>query len=93
VDFDIRYTHRWDGDLRLAVRYLAGMEEDSRDAPYQLVELPGFTTVDIRIGQRFFRGRLETYFGVDNLFDASGEVNLGFPVPGRTFIGGGSIRF
>jgi outer membrane receptor protein involved in Fe transport len=93
IDFEARYHHPWDGDLRLGLRNLRGIEEDSRNAPYALITLPEFTMVDTRIAQRFFDDRLELYFGVDNVFDEEGEVNLGFPLAGRTFLGGGSVRF
>jgi len=92
IDLEVRYAHPWDGDLRLAMRHLRGMEEDSRNTP-ELRTLDAFTTVDTRLAQRFLEDRIELYVGVDNLFDAEGEVNLGFPVPGRTLIGGGSVRF
>jgi outer membrane cobalamin receptor len=93
IDFEARYTHPWNGDLRVGVRYLQGIEQDSRNAPFELKTLDPFTTVDLRVAQRFFRERLELYVGVDNVFDAEGEINLGFPVAGRTLLGGGSIRF
>jgi outer membrane receptor protein involved in Fe transport len=49
--------------------------------------------LDLRVSQRFFDDRLELYAGVDNVTDAEGEVNLGFPLPGRTGILGGSVTF
>lgn len=93
LDFVGRYTHPWDGDVRVAVRYLSGIEQDSRNAPFELKHLDSFTMVDVRIGQRLLEDRFELYFGVDNVFDAEGEINLGFPLPGRTLIGGGTVRF
>lgn len=93
VDFETRFFHPWNGDLRVALRYLDGIEEDSRNAPYEFEDLDDFTTVDLRVAQRFLGGRFELYAGVDNVFDEEGEVNLGFPLPGRTWLGGGSVRF
>ncbi len=93
IDFEARYTHPWNGDLRLGLRHLRGMKEDSRNAPFELRTLGEFTSVDFRVAQRFQGDRLELYVGLDNLFDEEGEVNLGFPIAGRTVLGGGSIRF
>jgi hypothetical protein len=91
VDLDARYYHPWDGDLRVALRYLDGIEEDGD--PPALKQLDDFTAVDLRIAQRFWNDRVEIYAGVDNVFDEEVEVNFGFPLAGRTFLGGGSIRF
>jgi outer membrane cobalamin receptor len=69
------------------------MEEDSRNAPWELIELPAFTTLDLRISQRLFEDHLEVYAGVDNVADVNPELNLGFPLAGRTVILGGSVTF
>lgn len=79
--------------MRLALRHLRGIEQDSRNAPFQLRTLDEFTTVDARVAQRFLDERVELYVGVDNVFDEEGEVNYGFPFAGRTFLGGGRVRF
>jgi outer membrane cobalamin receptor len=92
VDLDVRYTHPWNGDLRVGLRTLDGIEQDSRNAPFEMMDLDGFTTVDARIAQRFFGDHFELYFGVDNVFDEKGEINFGFPLAGRTFLGGGIVR-
>ena len=93
IDFEARYTHPWNGDLRLGLRHLRGIEEDSRNAPFELQTLGEFTTVDVRVAQRLMGDRFELYVGLDNLFDEEGAANLGFPIAGRTVLGGGSFRF
>jgi outer membrane cobalamin receptor len=93
IDFTAQYEHPWDGSLRVGVRHIKGIQADSRNSPYTLKTIGAFTTVDARIGQNFWQDRVELYVGVDNIFDAEGEVNVGFPNPGRTVLGGGSVRF
>jgi outer membrane cobalamin receptor len=93
VDGEARYEHPWHGDLRVGVRHIAGIEQDSRNAPFVLMDLDDFTTVDVRIAQRLFEDHFEVYAGVDDVFDEQGEINFGFPMPGRTVVVGGSVRF
>ncbi|HKK53402.1 MAG TPA: hypothetical protein VKA74_17515, partial [Myxococcota bacterium] len=93
IDFEARYTHPWNGDLRVGVRHLRGIEEDSRNAPFELRTLGAFTMVDVRVAQRFDGDRFELYVGVDDLLDSEGEINLGFPLAGRTVLGGAVVRF
>jgi iron complex outermembrane receptor protein len=92
IDSEVRYDHPWHGYVRVALRYLRGIEQDSRNEPYELMTLDDFTTVDAHVSQRLFDGRVELYFGVDNVFDADGAVNFGFPLPGRTVLGGFRLR-
>jgi outer membrane receptor for ferrienterochelin and colicin len=54
-------------------------------------QLPGYTVVDARISQRI--GVAEAFFAVDNIFDRRYQSREYYPLPGRSYYGGASVRW
>ncbi|MGA2091467.1 MAG: TonB-dependent receptor [Endomicrobiales bacterium] len=56
-----------------------------------ITELPGFTTVNCRISQKF--KQIELWVGVDDIFDIKYQTRLYYPLPGQTISAGLNWKF
>ena len=77
-------------DLHVATG--ADPEELSFDAMIEVIEKLGSEILwDLRIAYRW--KALENFFQVNDVTDRRYEEDAGFPLPGRTFIGGVTVHF
>jgi hypothetical protein len=100
---DNRPRHKLDADarlrlptrtlLRLAVTWMQDNLIYTRNAPYLSTRLDDFAIFDLRVEQPFFDDRVSFYFGIDNFTDEESEINVAFPLEGRTYYGGVDLRF
>jgi len=100
---DNRPRHKLDADarlrlptrtlLRLAVTWMQDNLIYTRNAPYLSARLDDFAIFDLRVEQPFFDDRVSFYFGIDNFTDEESEINVAFPLEGRTYYGGVDLRF
>jgi outer membrane cobalamin receptor len=61
--------------------------------------LPDYNVADLKLSRRFSLptispgSAIEVFTAIQNLFDKDYQETLGFPLPGRTFLLGGSFRW
>jgi outer membrane receptor protein involved in Fe transport len=59
-------------------------------------ELPSWSTLDVNLGKRFSLGKagvLSVWIAAKNLLDCRYELVTGYPMPGRSFLGGVEYKF
>ena len=90
----LQLHHRGAGttaQLRIGVQgrqqYYADADADGVD---EVVGVAAYATLDLRVAQELFRGRMALFFGVDNLLDAGDALYL--PLVPRGFYGGFTVR-
>ncbi len=78
-------------DLSLSGRYV-GARPDADPETFGRTENPAYARFDLAARYAGW-SRLEPFARVDNLADRVYEEALGFPAPGRTWVGGVAVRF
>lgn len=92
--FRLQFHHRGAGtmaQLRMGVqgRQQYYVDEDA-DGVDETLGLAPYATLDLRVAQDLFKGRMSLFFGVDNLLDAGDALYL--PLVPRSFYGGFTVR-
>jgi outer membrane cobalamin receptor len=83
IDYDLSYISR----MGLTV-YTSGQYVSRRVTPHPESEtLPSFFVTNLRVSQRVF-DHFHPFLELKNVFDENYEEEKGFPMPGRTFLGG-----
>ncbi len=92
--FRLQFHHRGAGtmaQLRMGVQgrqqYYVDADADGVD---ETLGLAPYATLDLRVAQDIFKGRMSLFFGVDNLLDAGDALYL--PLVPRSFYGGFTVR-
>ena len=92
--FRLQFHHRGAGtmaQLRMGVQgrqqYYVDADADGVD---ETLGLAPYATLDLRVAQDLFKGRMSLFFGVDNLLDAGDALYL--PLVPRSFYGGFTVR-
>jgi len=83
VNYSIKYTHHSGLSAGLATEYVS---EQWSGAGRTGDRLPDYLLFNLRIAQKI--RSLEIYISLDNIFDKKYQTVFGYPMPGRTIMGG-----
>ena len=83
IDYDLSYVSK----VGLAL-YTSGQYVSRRVTPHPESEtLPSFFVANLKVSQRVF-DHFHPFLELKNVFDENYEEEKGFPMPGRTVLGG-----
>ena len=90
----LQFHHRRAGTMAQVRMGIQGSQQyytdDEGDGVDETVRLAPYATLDLRVAQDLFKGRMSLFFGVDNLLDAGDALYL--PLVPRAFYGGFTVR-
>jgi outer membrane receptor for ferrienterochelin and colicins len=90
----LQFHHRRAGTMAQVRIGVPGRQQyyvdDDGDGVDEVVRLAPYATLDLRVAQDIFRGRMSLFLGVDNLLDAGDALYL--PLVPRAFYGGFTVR-
>lgn len=90
----VQFHHRRAGTMAQVRMGIQGSQQyytdDDGDGVDETVRLAPYATLDLRVAQDLFGGRMSLFFGVDNVLDAGDALYL--PLIPRAFHGGFTVR-
>ncbi|MCX5848831.1 MAG: TonB-dependent receptor [Deltaproteobacteria bacterium] len=88
--FDGKYDFDFGLTPSFSYTYIANQFFYSKPSagPLQKGKLNDYSLVDVKLNQKFMNGKVNLYFGANNIFDVNYETSYGYPQTGRFIYGG-----
>ncbi|HBU69242.1 MAG TPA: hypothetical protein DEE98_02540 [Elusimicrobia bacterium] len=85
INYDLSYIAPWNMKLNINGKYVSATPVSGVNS------LPDYTLVGLKVSQKI--AELELWVGIDNLLDKMYQSRINYPLPGRSYNFGLSLRF